>query len=652
SGTSMAAPHVSGLAALYLSVNGSLSPRNVRERLIMTSDTIAALTDKVVANGRINAYRMLHDDSVAPDAPADFEVTAGDKSDVFLSWSHVADNDLANYTIKWGIASGEYVESLSVDPDENGAHLSGLVNGKTHYFVIHAVDRSGNVSLPSAERTVVPADTTAPAQVVDLAAIPPRGQKASGWIFAASTEASEYYRAENAYDGSPDSSWMSTPTLEDEEQYIIVELDEIATVDRVKLTPPLAYPEAFPIDFDIELSMDGSDWSVVGGHRNFAVEPSDIVEILFPATEVAAVRLRVLKSYRHESGYYYAGVSEMTVYEISERHDVLELKFTAPGDDPGWGESNAYDIRYSKTVITEENFNQATPIEAPLPGGSGVLEKVLVEGLVAETEYYFALYAFDEAGNRSPLSNVARGSTIVVPPGVITDLKIAAVDADEVTLRWTAPGDNGYEGQAAHYDIRWSTEPITAGNYELAGRVIEAPIPGVAGSDEEMYIVNLQDAFEPAKVAQCNIDDDPDYSGPCTLPTECTLNNGSIPSSCKKIEGSQIGEVGIAINIGSVEVTIDEWIAKDGEPGEFVGFKYNVEGGEVFVSVKAGKDSHMEHGDGVWMHPEGTSGWKAKAISNVVFCNCSEDDDDDVDECGSSIIAVIRDFSSAHPDFE
>ncbi|MCP4604871.1 MAG: hypothetical protein GY847_30850, partial [Proteobacteria bacterium] len=415
-----------------------------------------------------------------------------------------------------------------------------------------------------------------------------------------------------------------------------------------------AYPEAFPIDFDIELSMDGSDWSVVGGHRNFAVESSDIVEILFPATEAAAVRLRVLRSYRHESDYHYAGVSEMAVYEVSERHDVLDLKFTAPGDDPGWGESTAYDIRYSKTLITEENFSGAIPLEAPLPGGSGVLEKVLVEDLEAETEYYFALYAFDEAGNRSPLSNVARGSTIVVPPGVITDLEIAAVDADEVTLRWTAPGDNGYEGQAAQYDIRWCAEQITAGNFELAGRVIGAPIPRIAGSDEEMYIVNLQDAFESARVAECSIDDDSDYSGSCTLPTECTLNNGSIPSSCGKIEGSQIGEVGIVINIGSVKVTIYEWIAKDGGSGEFIGFKYNVEDGEVFVSVKAGRDSHMEHGDGVWMHPEGTSGHKAKAISNVVFCSCDDDDDtnSENDGCGPSIIAVIRDFSSAHPDFE
>jgi subtilisin family serine protease len=54
SGTSMATPHVSGVAAMMLS--RGMDPAAVRKALIKTSDAVAALSAKVVAKGRVNAY--------------------------------------------------------------------------------------------------------------------------------------------------------------------------------------------------------------------------------------------------------------------------------------------------------------------------------------------------------------------------------------------------------------------------------------------------------------------------------------------------------------------------------------------------------------------------------------------------------------------
>jgi subtilisin family serine protease len=59
SGTSMAAPHVSGVAALLLSMNPSMSLPELKDRLIWTGDSIAALQDTTITGRRLNAYNAL-----------------------------------------------------------------------------------------------------------------------------------------------------------------------------------------------------------------------------------------------------------------------------------------------------------------------------------------------------------------------------------------------------------------------------------------------------------------------------------------------------------------------------------------------------------------------------------------------------------------
>lgn len=59
SGTSMATPHVSGVIGLLLSQESGLSPLEVRQRVMQTSDPIASLRGKTLNGGRINAYNLV-----------------------------------------------------------------------------------------------------------------------------------------------------------------------------------------------------------------------------------------------------------------------------------------------------------------------------------------------------------------------------------------------------------------------------------------------------------------------------------------------------------------------------------------------------------------------------------------------------------------
>lgn len=71
SGTSMAAPHVAGAAALMLSVKPTLSPREMRRMLVNTSDYLQM--DRLIGHGRLNAAAAVNIQGELPEAELEVE---------------------------------------------------------------------------------------------------------------------------------------------------------------------------------------------------------------------------------------------------------------------------------------------------------------------------------------------------------------------------------------------------------------------------------------------------------------------------------------------------------------------------------------------------------------------------------------------------
>jgi subtilisin family serine protease len=71
SGTSMATPHVAGIAALLMSADSTLRYSDLKERLIRTSTPVAGLKKKVIAKGRVNAWNALNNIIPPNDEPAE-----------------------------------------------------------------------------------------------------------------------------------------------------------------------------------------------------------------------------------------------------------------------------------------------------------------------------------------------------------------------------------------------------------------------------------------------------------------------------------------------------------------------------------------------------------------------------------------------------
>ena len=174
------------------------------------------------------------------------------------------------------------------------------------------------------------------------------------------------------------------------------------------------------------------------------------------------------------------------------------LQWTATGDDGTTGRATSYDLRYRTVAITGVDttswWNAATTATGePVPGLSGATDSLRVRGLNPATTYYFVIRAADEVPNWSGFSNVAVKATggDVIAPGAVADLSVTGTTATSISVRWTAPGDDGTTGTATSYDVRYSTTAITTSNWASATPASGEPTPGVAGTVQNFTVTGL-----------------------------------------------------------------------------------------------------------------------------------------------------------------
>jgi hypothetical protein len=117
------------------------------------------------------------------------------------------------------------------------------------------------------------------------------------------------------------------------------------------------------------------------------------------------------------------------------------LTFTAPGDDGYVGTATGYDVRH--IPMPSNNFNYETATQAVgdwSPKQSGAPDSVVVTGLEAGTNYYFALKTYDEVPNTSDVSNwapaLAMGNYILAIPSIVW---VGQTTGVQIFFRTTAP---------------------------------------------------------------------------------------------------------------------------------------------------------------------------------------------------------------------
>lgn len=97
----------------------------------------------------------------------------------------------------------------------------------------------------------------------------------------------------------------------------------------------------------------------------------------------------------------------------------VTYSWIATGDDGHIGQAAQYDVRYSASYITENNWKWATRVDRlPTPGEDGTYDSVVIADLEPNVRYYFAIKAADEQNNWSELSNVR---SFVAPADICED---------------------------------------------------------------------------------------------------------------------------------------------------------------------------------------------------------------------------------------
>lgn len=150
SGTSMATPHVSGVAALVWAHEGNMTAANVKQRLLQTAKPLASLSGKVKTGGLVNAYNALANKTpeADPNDPAQWQTKDVDyasahpyekNSDVKFEIKVPGAKQVAIYfekfdteavydTVELYAGNGARVEILSGNNDES---FSSVVSGDT-----------------------------------------------------------------------------------------------------------------------------------------------------------------------------------------------------------------------------------------------------------------------------------------------------------------------------------------------------------------------------------------------------------------------------------------------------------------------------------------------------------------------------------------
>ncbi|CAA9450783.1 MAG: Serine protease, subtilase family [uncultured Rubrobacteraceae bacterium] len=154
-GTSMATPHVSGVAALLKGMNSSADDATLKEQILKSVDAKSNLSGKMVSGGRSNAAQATkQSDTTAPvaETPAQSFVTPSTLGTsavpVKLTWSATDNTDgsgIASYQLQQSVNGGTY-SNVTLPSATTTTITPSLTPTYTYRFRVAAKDKVGNVS--------------------------------------------------------------------------------------------------------------------------------------------------------------------------------------------------------------------------------------------------------------------------------------------------------------------------------------------------------------------------------------------------------------------------------------------------------------------------------------------------------------------------
>lgn len=150
---------------------------------------------------------------------------------------------------------------------------------------------------------------------------------------------------------------------------------------------------------------------------------------------------------------------------LDDNYGMVNLAWTAPGDDSLIGRADHYVIKYSPAPLDNSNWDQAVSIpDPPAPLDPGQNQEFVAAGFYPGEYYYLGIKTYDDAGNISRISNVVGkyASGIARP-----ELLGASIDTSNVLATLFARTVNSH--YAVYYEFALDTcETFTNPRIDIA----------------------------------------------------------------------------------------------------------------------------------------------------------------------------------------
>lgn len=148
SGTSMATPHVAGVAALIATLYPEASNEQIRTRLLANVDTVPALQGKVASGGRLNAFKALENDTIAPGQPQGLKVEQ-EGAWLNLSWTSSGDDGEEGQAYRFHVEAAGARRKGPAAPSGQRQQVRVPAGPGLQRLQVRLEDNVGNLSQPA-----------------------------------------------------------------------------------------------------------------------------------------------------------------------------------------------------------------------------------------------------------------------------------------------------------------------------------------------------------------------------------------------------------------------------------------------------------------------------------------------------------------------
>lgn len=155
SGTSMASPHVAGVAALIADKFPEASNQEIKDRIMYGSDPLDEMRTLSVSGGRLNAHSALEDDKVAPADIKELKVLSTNADGFQIAWKGVGDDGMEGTAARYELEAdyGTHKERLITEFPKGSGELENFAFktkprdvARPFTLKLNAVDNVGNRS--------------------------------------------------------------------------------------------------------------------------------------------------------------------------------------------------------------------------------------------------------------------------------------------------------------------------------------------------------------------------------------------------------------------------------------------------------------------------------------------------------------------------